>query len=222
MCEGCVPLAVGLFLFVLIGGLVKLIPCSFAAASRVVLAVAVDLAVVVKIAAVNFFGRGFEFFALFMPRNLKRVGFVVPIVFLVRLVSCLVEIVDLSIELDTGLVDNRALLGVVTGFKLGCSVFFPLLLLLPLSLLYTVCLLRVNISVVRTCIFALLAVACVESIRLLRWFVVTCGCGCLLVSPTLVCCFLVTVGVIGPVTSSITSVRGGGALMVVPLGSSEW
>ncbi|MDR1235654.1 MAG: F0F1 ATP synthase subunit A [Holosporaceae bacterium] len=107
------PLLLSLFLFILFGNLIGLIPGMFAFTSHIAVTFSLALAVLVSITILGFVLHGMKFFKLFTPRGVPIL--LVPFLFFIELTSYSIRSVSLSIRLFINMMAGHTIMEVFAG-----------------------------------------------------------------------------------------------------------
>jgi F-type H+-transporting ATPase subunit a len=148
------PYIFTLFMFVLFGNLMGLIPYSFTFTSHVAVTGALAVTVIVAVTAVGIAKHGLHFFSFFVPKGVPwpMVPFMVPI----EIISYLSRPVSLSIRLFANMMAGHTMLKVFAGFvvPLGIAGVAPVAMdvaLIAFELL--VAFLQAYVFTVLTCLY---------------------------------------------------------------------
>jgi F-type H+-transporting ATPase subunit a len=114
------PFVFTLFMFILAGNLLGMIPYSFTFTSHIIVTFGLAFVVVLGVTIVGFIKHGFHFLSFFVPKG-------VPVIMLVLLVpieilSYLIRPVSLSIRLFANMMAGHTMLKVFAGFVIGLGV----------------------------------------------------------------------------------------------------
>lgn len=138
------PFLFSLFLFILFMNLLGLVPYSFTPTSHIIVTFGMGAFVFLGVTLVAFIKKGpIGFFKHFIPEGLPIV--VVPIIFLIELISFLARPISLSLRLAANMIAGHTLLKVVAGFvfALGIGGALPLVFLVLLyGIEFFVCILQ--------------------------------------------------------------------------------
>ncbi len=113
------PFIFTLFIFVLMGNLLGLLPYSFTYTSH--LAVTGGLALLIFIMVIGFglFNHGLKFFSLFAPAGVP--WFIYPVLVPIEVISFFVRPLTLSVRLFANMMAGHIMLKVVAGFAIGAA-----------------------------------------------------------------------------------------------------
>lgn len=163
-----IPLTINLFLFILVNNIIGLVPYSFTTTSHIILTITMSLTIMIGVTTIGFFKHKFKFFTLFVPNGLGDMKFIIPVIFFIELISYLIRVISLSVRLSANLMSGHTLLKIIANFGLKYSISFPLLLLLPLSLLCAIYLLEIGVSIIQAYVFTLLTITYIRDVELLH------------------------------------------------------
>jgi F-type H+-transporting ATPase subunit a len=148
------PLVFSIFMFVLFGNMLGLIPFSFTFTSHIVVTFALALFVFVVATAVAFIRHGIHFFGFFFPPGAPVV--MAPILIPIEIVSYLSRPVSLSIRLFANMMAGHTMMAVFAAFTitLGFFGFFPILINVALfALEVIVTALQAYVFTILTCLY---------------------------------------------------------------------
>ena len=123
------PYIFSLFLFVLFGNLLGMVPYSFTFTSHIIVTLTLAFLVVVSVTIIGFVKHGFKFLRLFFPEGTPV--FIAPLLVPVEVMSYLSRVVSLSVRLFANMVAGHAMLKIFAGFIviLASSNFMPIAVL---------------------------------------------------------------------------------------------
>ena len=148
------PLIFTLFMFILFGNTLGLIPGAFTFTSHIIVTFAMALTVFVLVTALGFVLHGTHFFHFFVPAGAPKVMLIllVPI----EIISYCVRPVSLSVRLFVNMMAGHTMLKVFAGFipALGLFGFAPLAVTVALiGFEFAVAFLQAYVFTVLTCIY---------------------------------------------------------------------
>lgn len=117
------PFIFTLFMFVLFGNLLGLIPYSFTFTSHLAVTGALAVLVIVLVTAVGFVLHGLHFFSFFVPKGVPAA--MMPLMIPIEVISYLSRPVSLSIRLFANMMAGHAMMKVFAGFvvTLGAATY---------------------------------------------------------------------------------------------------
>ena len=149
------PFILTLFLFILFVTLLGLLPYSFAPTSHIIVTFGMAAVVFTGVTLIAFFKKGpIGFFKAFIPEGLPIV--VVPVIFLIELISFLSRPISLSIRLAANMVAGHTLIKVIAGFVFSLGIFgvLPLAFVVLLNgIEFFVCILQAYVFTLLTSIY---------------------------------------------------------------------
>lgn len=145
------PLIFTIFMTVLMGNLLGLIPMSFTYTSHIIVTGALALFVFFLATAIGFWRHGLHFFSLFLPKGLPWV--MAPLIVVIELISYLSRPVSLSVRLFANMLAGHMMLKVFAGFSVSMGIFFGLL---PMVLNVALVGLELMIAFIQAYVFAIL------------------------------------------------------------------
>jgi F-type H+-transporting ATPase subunit a len=111
------PLIFTLFMVVLMGNLLGLIPFSFTYTSHLIVTAALALMVFMSVIVFGLLKHGLHFFSIFLPPGVP--GWLVPLVLPLEIVSFLIRPVTLSVRLFANMMAGHLMLKVFAGFSVA-------------------------------------------------------------------------------------------------------
>lgn len=108
------PFVFSIFMIVLMGNLLGLVPYSFTYTSHIVVTGVLALIVFVGATAIGFIKHGFHFISLFVPKGLPI--FILPLVFMIELISYLSRPLSLSVRLFANMMAGHTMIKIFAGF----------------------------------------------------------------------------------------------------------
>jgi F-type H+-transporting ATPase subunit a len=145
------PFIFTLFMFVLFGNAIGLIPGSFTITSHIIVTFSLAAFIFIAVTIIGFYRHGFHYLRMFFPHGAPWWTGIILIP--VELVSYLSRPVSLSVRLFANMTVGHVLLKVIAGFVGGLGVFF----FVPLAGLIAVTALEIMIAVIQAYVFTILA-----------------------------------------------------------------
>jgi F-type H+-transporting ATPase subunit a len=108
------PFIFSLFMFVLFGNLLGLVPYSFTFTSHIVVTAALALTVIFGVTVIGVVKHGFHFFSFFVPKGVPAL--LLPLMIPIEVISYLSRPVSLSIRLFANMMAGHTMLKVFAGF----------------------------------------------------------------------------------------------------------
>jgi F-type H+-transporting ATPase subunit a len=145
------PFVFTLFLFILFGNMLGLMPYAFTFTSHIVVTASLAIFIWVAATIIGFARHGFHYFSLLCPKGTPLgVAFVlVPI----ELMSYFIRPVSLSLRLFANMLAGHVLLKVLAGFVVALGLAFGGI---PLAAVFAITLLEVMVGAIQAYVFALL------------------------------------------------------------------
>jgi len=152
------PLVFSIFMIVLMGNLLGLIPYSFTYTSHIIVTGALALFIFILATIIGFARHGFHFFSLFLPEGTPVL--LAPLMIVIEVISYLSRPISLSLRLFINMVAGHTLLKVLLGFTGALTAAFGIwgttLGLLPVLISSALIGLEVMICFIQAYIFAML------------------------------------------------------------------
>lgn len=110
------PLVFTLFMFILLGNVLGLVPYSFTYTSHLAVTAGLALLVFFAVLIIGVVRHGFHFFSLFVPSGVP--GALIPLVVIIEFISFLSRPITLSVRLFANMVAGHVMLKVIAGFSI--------------------------------------------------------------------------------------------------------
>lgn len=111
------PLIFTLFVMVLLGNVLGLLPYSFTYTSHLVVTAALALMIFFFVIVIGIFKHGLHFFSLFLPPGVP--GWLVPLIIPIEVMSFLIRPLTLSVRLFANMIAGHIMLKVFAGFTIS-------------------------------------------------------------------------------------------------------
>ena len=118
------PFIFSIFMFILLGNLLGMIPYSFTFTSHIIVTFALAAMVFIVVTIIGLVKHGLHFFSLFMPSGVSYV--LAPILIPIEMLSYLSRPVSLSVRLFANMMAGHTMLKVFAGFSVTLGVVFGL------------------------------------------------------------------------------------------------
>jgi F-type H+-transporting ATPase subunit a len=115
------PFVFSVFLFVLFGNLLGMIPHMFTFTSHIIVTFTLALIVFLFVTILGIILHGFHFFTLFMPKGLPK--FLAPLLIPIELISYLSRPISLSVRLFANMMAGHTMMKVFAGFAAMLGLF---------------------------------------------------------------------------------------------------
>ncbi len=115
------PFIFSLFMFILFCNLLGMLPFTFTVTSHIAVTFALALLVFLTVIVVGIVKHGTHFLHLFIPSGIP--GWLMPIIFVIEIVSFLARPVSLSLRLAVSMMAGHVLLKVLASFVIGLGTF---------------------------------------------------------------------------------------------------
>lgn len=144
-------LVFSVFMLVLMGNLLGMLPYSFTYTSHIIVTGALALGVFLLATLVGIFKHGLHFFSLFLPKGLPWV--LAPLIVTIEVISYLSRPISLSVRLFANMVAGHTMLKVFAGFSVMLG---AVLGVLPLVVNIALIGLEIMIAFIQAYVFAIL------------------------------------------------------------------
>jgi len=148
------PFIFAIFMFVLIGNMVGMVPYSFTFTSHIIVTFALAALVFIGVTILGFMKHGLRYFALLAPAGLPF--YMLPILIPIELISYLSRPISLSVRLFANMLAGHTLLKVFAGFvlPLGFAGVLPLAFIVALTgLEILIAFLQAYVFAILTCLY---------------------------------------------------------------------
>ena len=148
------PLIFSIFVFVLFGNLLGMIPYSFTFTSHIAVTLMMALVIFILVTVIAFMKHGFKFFSFFLPDGVPIV--LAPLMVVIEVISYFTRPFSLSVRLFANMLAGHTLLKVIGGFVVPLGVFgiVPIAgLVAVMGLEFLIAFLQAYIFTILTCIY---------------------------------------------------------------------
>lgn len=149
------PFVFSLFMFVLFGNLLGMIPYSFTFTSHIAVTFAMAAFVFVGVTLIGIFRHGLHFFSFFVPKGIPV--FLMPLLVVIEVLSYLSRPISLSIRLFANMMAGHTMMKVFAGFVVALGVWggwLPLAAMVALTgFEFLVAFLQAYVFTVLTCLY---------------------------------------------------------------------
>ncbi len=148
------PFIFSLFMFILFGNLLGLIPGAFTFTSHLAVTFAMASFIFIGVTIIGLITHGLKFFSLFFPHGAPIVS--APILIPIEIISYFSRPISLSVRLFANMTVGHVLLKVIGGGVVALGSYFVVPGLLPFAFLVAITVLEVLIAVIQAYVFAIL------------------------------------------------------------------
>lgn len=145
------PLIFSLFMFILLGNMIGLIPYTFTFTGQVVVTFALAIFVFLLVTIVAFVKHGVHFFTFFFPAGAPKV--MAPILIPIEIISYLSRPVSLGIRLFANMMAGHTMMAVFAGFVVTLGLFG----FLPVAVNVALFALELIVAALQAYVFAILS-----------------------------------------------------------------
>ncbi len=111
------PLIFTLFMIVLLGNMLGMLPYSFTYTSHIIVTAALAFFIFFIVMIIGVFKHGFHFFSLFVPPGVPM--WLMPLIIPIEVMSFMIRPVTLSVRLFANMIAGHIMLKVFAGFSVG-------------------------------------------------------------------------------------------------------
>ncbi|MDC0986494.1 F0F1 ATP synthase subunit A [Alphaproteobacteria bacterium] len=144
------PFVFTVFMFVLFGNLLGMVPYSFTFTSHIVVTFALAFIIFIGVTILGFVKHGFHFFSFFVPPGTPLPMY--PLLIPIEVISYLSRPISLSVRLFANMLAGHTLLKVIAGFVWALGVFG----ILPLAFVVALTGLEILIACLQAYVFTIL------------------------------------------------------------------
>jgi F-type H+-transporting ATPase subunit a len=148
--EAYFPFVFTLFMFILFGNFLGMIPYSFTFTSHIIVTFAMAAVVFVGVTVIGIARHGLHFFSLFAPQGVPI--WLLPLLVPIEMISYFIRPFTLSIRLFANMVAGHAMLAIFAGFVISLGIFG----VLPLAVTSALILLELLVAGLQAYVFAVL------------------------------------------------------------------
>ena len=149
------PFVFSLFVFILLGNMLGMVPYAFTFTSHIVVTLVLALVVFIGVTILGFIKHGLHFFSFFVPPGVP--GPMLLLLVPIEVISYLSRPISLSVRLFANMLAGHTLIKVIAGFVFGLgAVSFAVGGLLPLALIVALTALEILIAFLQAYVFAIL------------------------------------------------------------------
>jgi len=145
------PFILSLFLFILFGNVLGLLPYSFTFTSHIIVNAALAMFIFISVTIIGFANHGLGYLRLFCPSGTPLAVAIVLVP--IEIMSYFIRPVSLSLRLFANMLAGHVLLKVLAGFVISLGLFG----FLPFIAVSAVTLLEIMVAVIQAYVFALLS-----------------------------------------------------------------
>ena len=148
------PFIFTLFMFILVGNLVGMIPFAYTFTSQIIVTFAMAATIFIGVTVIGLVRHGLHFFSLFVPSGTPLI--LAPLLIPIEVISYFVRPVSLSVRLFANMMAGHTMMKVIGGFTelLGVLGVAPIILLVALTgFEIMVAVLQAYVFTVLTCLY---------------------------------------------------------------------
>ena len=149
------PFIFSLFMFILFGNLLGMVPYTFTFTSHIIVTFALAIVVFLGVTAIGFVRHGARFIKLFVPSGVPVA--LLPLLVVIELLSYLIRPVSLSVRLFANMLAGHTMLKVFGGFVVGLGIlggWAPLAFIVALTgLEIGIAFLQAYVFTILTCVY---------------------------------------------------------------------
>lgn len=144
------PFIFTIFMFILMGNLIGMIPYSFTFTSHIIVTFGLAMIAFGIATLIGFIRHGFKYFALFVPKGAP--GYMLPLIVPIEILSYLSRPISLSIRLFANMMAGHTMLKVFAGF----TILLGLYGVAPLAVIAILTAFEILVAVLQAYVFTIL------------------------------------------------------------------
>jgi F-type H+-transporting ATPase subunit a len=148
------PFVFTLFMFILFGNLLGMIPGSFTYTSHIIVTFSMAIFVVTAVTIIGIVRHGWHFFTFFAPSGCPI--YVMPLLVPIEVLSYLIRPISLSVRLFVNMMAGHIMLKTFAGFIIALSGFYLVPAIAPLALTVALSGLELAIAFLQAYVFTVL------------------------------------------------------------------
>jgi F-type H+-transporting ATPase subunit a len=150
------PFIFTLFMFILFGNVLGMIPYAFTFTSHIIVTFAMAAVVFIGVTLIGIFRHGFKFFSLFVPSGVP--GFLLPLLVVIEIISYLTRPISLSVRLFANMLAGHTMLALFGTFVVGLGAWGAIVAgAAPLIFIIALVGLEVGIAFLQAYVFTILS-----------------------------------------------------------------
>jgi F-type H+-transporting ATPase subunit a len=148
------PFIFTLFMFILFGNLLGMVPGSFTYTSHIIVTFSMAIFVVIAVTIIGIVRHGWHFFSFFAPSGCPI--YVMPLLVPIEILSYLIRPISLSVRLFVNMMAGHIMLKTFAGFIGGLAAFYLVPAIAPLALTVALSGLELAIAFLQAYVFTVL------------------------------------------------------------------
>ena len=151
------PYILSLFLFIMIGNMVGLLPYAFSFTSQLVVTIGMAVLVFIASILIGLYNQGIRYFRHFCPDGIP--GYLAPFFIVVELMSFLFRPISLGIRLFANMVSGHIMIKVIAGFavSLADTVLLSAFSIIPVVVNVLLDMFKLVVCILQAYVFAVLS-----------------------------------------------------------------
>ncbi len=145
------PFVFSIFMIVLMGNLLGMIPGSFTYTSHIIVTGVLAMVVFLGATFIGFARHGLHFFSLFVPKGLPI--FILPLIFCIEVLSYLSRPVSLSVRLFANMMAGHTMLKIFAGFCVSLPIIASIM---PMLVIVALVGFEILVAFIQAYVFAIL------------------------------------------------------------------
>lgn len=155
---------ISLFIFILINNIIGLIPYSFTTTSQIIITLIMSGSIIIGVTFTGIIKHNWKFIFLFIPQGIPLP--LVPIIFIIEMISYLSRIISLSVRLTANMVSGHILLAIISTFGYKIGLIGSVLIFIPILIIFYV--LELGVAIIQGFVFSVLTATYIKDSILLH------------------------------------------------------
>lgn len=163
-----IPMAILIFLFILINNIIGLIPYSFTITSHIIYTFFLSTTIILGTTLLGIVKHKFKFIKLFIPSGIDtttNMVYVIPLIFIIELISYISRVVSLSVRLTANMISGHLLMHIITNLGIHLSIW---LFFIPIFLIFPIYILEFGVCLIQSYVFTILTISYIKDVKYLH------------------------------------------------------
>ena len=159
-----VSLIISLFIFIVINNIIGLVPYSFTTTSQIIITLFMSTSIIIGVTFTGIIKHNISFIKLFIPQGIPVL--LVPIIFVIEIISYLSRIISLSVRLTANMVSGHILLAIISTFGYNIGIIGSILFFIPVLMIFYI--LEFGVAIIQGFVFSVLTATYIKDSVLLH------------------------------------------------------
>lgn len=153
-----------LFFFLFLNNILGLIPYSFTTTSQIIITFVMSSGIIIGVTFTGVIKHNWKFIMLFIPQGIPIP--LVPIIFIIEIISYLSRIISLSVRLTANMVSGHILLVIISTFGYKIGLIGSILVFIPILIIFYI--LELGVAIIQGFVFSVLTATYIKDSILLH------------------------------------------------------